>query len=524
MKKILILGCIVSFIFASCFKDTGNYEYKEQNTPIWLYNYTSTPIYVTTYAGDTAKGVVPFKFDSPDSMAIYNNLRYEWRVKGVLISEQKDLFVKTDSIIQLLNLPYSEISSNEGTFSVIDKTTGVKHMIRTFVSIRPRFFQGDWIILSENGGNSKLSFYKKKVRTGVDGKQFTTYTLMDNLYETVNGTVLPGSPLKLRYSQAMDVSVPVGATSVITDQGAYLINNENFELVSEYKNEFFEGTPPNFNVSNIFHSRLLAYIATTDGRLFRRVLTSNWLGGKFLTDPYVIDDLGYKVTDFGFGKTAQTSQISPVYDELNRRVMLIKMTSPYRIIPVTPQAAVEHPTPAGGMPEGTKLLYLGATSHKDAPYGIDIMFMVYNDAAGKTFMSTIQVNPSDGRMVESQYAEKLAFPGGNLPVGTKFLGTADSYKKNFFFYTKGKELRYINMINNEDRIYFTFDHNITDIKYAAYNVNYRQLSVAFDNGDFLMLDISVETDPKIIPATKVNVGGKIKDIMELRIDNFTDAY
>src|SRR5690606_18244175 len=145
---------------------------------------------------------------------------------------------------------------------------------------------------------------KKKSRTG-----YIEYTLHDNLFEQVNNKVLVGAPRKLRYSQARDISVPVGATSVITEQGAYVVNNENIQLVSEYKDEFLDGTPPNFEVANIFHSRLLAYIATKDGRLFRRVLSSNWLGGKFLTEPYIIDTKGYKITDFGFGKTAQTSQI-----------------------------------------------------------------------------------------------------------------------------------------------------------------------------------------------------------------------
>lgn len=163
MKKILILGCIVSYIFTSCFKDTGNYNYEKINAPTWLYNYTSLPIYITTYAGDTAKGVVPFMFDSPDSVEILKNLRYEWRYKGILLSEQKDFYMETDSLIKILNLPFAQTSGGEGTFAMIDKTTGIKHMVRTWLTVRPRIYQGDWVILSENGANSKVSFLKKKI-------------------------------------------------------------------------------------------------------------------------------------------------------------------------------------------------------------------------------------------------------------------------------------------------------------------------------------------------------------------------
>jgi hypothetical protein len=525
MKHIKILGftlCVVMLM--GCFKDKGNYDYAELNAPTWLFNNLSTPIYITTYAGDTARAKVPFQFEK-DSVKMLANSRFEWKFNDVLLSEERDFNMPTDQLIAKLNLSFSEPSGSSGSFSIIDKTTGVKHMVRTWVTIRPKFYQGDWAILSESAGNSKLSFYKKKTRTGLGGVTTTTYTLSDNLYETVNGSKLLGAPRKLRYSQARDISAPVGATSVITDQSAYVVNNENFKLVSEYKNEFLDGTPPNFKVSNIFHSRLLAYLATDDGKLYRRVLTPNWLGGKFLTQPYVIDNKGYKITDFGFGKTAQTSAISPAYDELNRRVVMIQMVEPYRILPVTLISGTVNPTPVWEMPEGTEVLYLGASSHKDYPqYSAGLFTMVYNDKNGNTFLSDFVVNWADARVLENPAANKIPFPGGNLPKGTKFLGTADTYRKDYLFYTKGNELRYVNRINDSSNSYMTFTSNITDVKYAAYNINYKQISLGFENGDFFMVDISVVSLPKIMPQTKVNVGGKIVDIMELRIDSFTDAY
>lgn len=520
MKKLNILGFLACLLLLfGCFKDEGNYEYSELTEPTWLFDHLSQPLRITTYAGDTAKCQALFEFGA-DSAEILPHLRYEWRFRGVLLSEDRHFWMVTDSLIAKLNLPFSETTGSNGSYTIIDTRTGVKHMVRTWLTIRPKFYHGDWLILSEHNANSKLSFYKKKTRSG-----YIEYTLYDNLFEEVNGSPLMGQPRKLRYSQARDVSVPIGATSVITSQAAYLINNENFEVVQDYRDEFLDGTPSDFNISNIFHSRLLAYIATEDGRLFRRVLSDNWLGGRFLTEPYVIDAKGYKVTDFGFGKTAQTSQISPVYDELNRRVMMIQMRQPYRIMPTTTVPTASIPTPVWEMPEGTEILYLGASSHKTTvTNGPGLFTMVYNDESGNTRIADFMVEQANALVLEHANSADIPFPGGNMPVGTKFLGTADRYVPNYLFYTRGNELRYINRLNEGDNLYMSFDSEITDVKYAAYNINYKQIVLGFANGDFLMVDISAFEEPRIMPETKVNVGGKVVDIMEIRTDTFTDAY
>lgn len=521
----ILISLFILYFMTGCFKDEGNYDFVDINAPTWGFNASTTPLYITTNAGDTAICIPNFKFDTPDSTDILNNSRFEWWFKGVLLSEERNFWMPTDTLIKMLNLPFSDLGGGNGTFSIIDKTTGVKHMVRTWITIRPKFFQGDWLILSENGADSKLSFYKIKSARGQDGITRRTYTLNDNLFEEINGIKLIGKPRRLRYSVARDISIPVGATSVITDQGAYVVNNEDFTLVSEYKNEFLDGMPPNFAVSNIFHSGLLAYIATDDGRLFRRVLTENWLGGKFLTEPYVIDAKGYKVTDFGFGMTRYLSSISPTYDELNRRVMMIKMAEPYRIIPVTPVSGTEHPTPVWEMPPGTEILYLGAASHKTVLSTTNLFTMVYNDLGGTTYMADFVVNQADGRIIQHQAAANIPFPGGNLPKGTKFLGTASPFSRmRDFFYAKGNQLRHVNRANETDDLYMSFDANITDIKYDAYNISYQRIGIGFENGDFFMIDISTPSQPRIMPETKVNVGGSIKDILELSIDGFWDYY
>jgi hypothetical protein len=301
------------------------------------------------------------------------------------------------------------------------------------------------------------------------------------------------------------------------------LNNENFLLHDELKNEFSDGVPSNFDVSNVFHARQLSYIATVDGRLFRRILTTDWFNGKFITEPYLIDTKGYKVVDFGAGMTVQGSAIAPCYDELNRRVLMIRQQQPYTIIPTRITMGASNPLPVWEMPEGTEVLHLYLSVHKTLPYGNNKMFtIIFNDAAGKTWMSDFVVN-YDGLVLDHAFASLEPFPAGDLPKGTRFLTCSDSYMPQYIFYTKGKELRYVNLINNVDYLYMTFDANVAVARYAAYNVNYKEMMVALENGDIMMVNIANFDTPTIIPTTQHNVGGKIVDVMELRIDSFYDA-
>lgn len=518
IKRIIPLLLVLSL--SGCFKDEGNYDYAELNAPTWLFDADRSPIYITTVIGEPAKATALFRFDK-DSVETLKHVRYEWRYKDVLLSEDRNFLMPSEELLELLNEPSNKTNEGvTGTFAIIDTRTGIKHMTGTHISVKPKFDLRDWLILSENAGNSKLSFFKRKVIN-----KETTYTLHDNMFESVNNTPLMGAPRNLRYSQAKAISAAVGATSVITSQGVYTVNNETFELVSEIKDEFLDGLPANFKMSNIFHSRLVSYAATEDGRLFRRVLSENQLGGKFISEPYTIDNKGYKITDFGIGKTRQWAQIAPVYDELNRRVMTISLNAPYAIKPVVILGGVESETPISGMPEGTEVLYFGAAAFEYIDYEHNLYTMVYNDKDGNTFIADFVIDYTSNTYVNHSANGNRPFPGGNIKSDAKFLGTANDFrgKESHLFYTQGNELRYIDRRTKEDNSYMRFDSKITAIKYAAAD-GYKAIGLGFENGDFLLLNVSAVESPKIIENSKVNVGGKIAEIMEYRNDFDVDAY
>lgn len=132
---------------------------------------------------------------------------------------------------------------------MIEKETGVSFPARLYVSIYSAFAPNDWFILSEDGNDTKFSAICRRIVTE-QGKQKVVYVLKDNAYEEINHGKLPGKPVQLGMETARDIS-PSGACVVITDQVAYEVNIQNMEKVGEVKDQFLDGTPPNFVVSDL---------------------------------------------------------------------------------------------------------------------------------------------------------------------------------------------------------------------------------------------------------------------------------
>ena len=58
---------------------------------------------------------------------------------------------------------------------------------------------------------------------------------------------------------------------------------------------------------------LCTFLANKDGKLYRRQLSKNNLGGMFINTPYELDEKGYKITEFGTRLYGFTS--IPCWDE-----------------------------------------------------------------------------------------------------------------------------------------------------------------------------------------------------------------
>ena len=530
----MMICILVAWVMTGCLKDEGNYNYAEVSAPTWLFE-PAEQIYI--YQGDSVKYKSAFRFEK-DSAERLANVRYEWTLNGVVLSEERNLWMSGDSIIKKLNLTEYPDGFMEGFFNVVEKSTGVKYMCKRLFNIYPRYSRGTWLILSENGTDSRLSCQLKKL--GGESNQASYETIQD-VYKQLNGNDIPGHPRRMIWHEARNISPSVGAMTIVTDKVAYELNCETLQKTGELQDQFQDGTPADFKVSDVYYSGIMSFIATEDGRLFRRMMADSWLGGKYLTEPYVVDGKGAEVRRFGHGAIPWNGMGFPCYDEKNGRVMMINFDRPKgKIYPVTPDGG-EHTLKVWAMDKDVDILRLCTMKDLDGIdyYSNDLCLMIYNQN-GKTYMHNFILNtnpPYNYAYCMSDTQEPKLFPGGNLDHETIFLTTIDESAKwyggvplyRYLLYTRGNQLRYLDKDNDMDYPIITFEAKVTAARYAAYSESYgaqpyNEIAVGLENGDFMIVNINDISAAYIIKASKVNVSGAVREIAQISIPNIPDYY
>lgn len=547
MKSIRLY--IILFLFGlltGCFEDEGNYSYEEINPPLWSDNFnTSSPKRMFGYAGDGEvmkfRGSKMFTWETDSAMRA-EEVRYEWKIKGVVISEELDFDMPTDEVVKKIGLTrYSNDVGEWGTFSVIEKKTGITFPARLFVYFYPPFAPDDWFILSENGDKSKVSVISPRT-VSENGKNTFNYKLKEDVYTTINGHDIPGKPKDLVMETSRDVSAG-GACVILTDQVAYEVNVQNMMKVDEVKDQFLDGAPVDFKIAAMrekapsspsFGEGSASFIVTEDGRLFTRMRSANYLVGKYLTEPYYIDAKGYEITMLGHSTYGQNI---PCYDAKNRRVVMAttwredvgedmyNKTSVYktRVIPLKSHVNV----PVSGFAEGTEMLYLSQKNHISWGFtGTSLLFTAYYNEPGADG-TIIGDFGFDNRSAAFKYAgleRKLTLPV-KLDASSVFL-VSSNYRSSEYaedakyrdFYSVGNELYFV----QRPDFYFDFSmrvvkfnatipSKITSLAYAFFDLD--QLWIGCEDGTIQAYDIRNINSPVLL--FEKNVGGKVASIKQI---------
>lgn len=547
MKSIRLY--IILFLFGlltGCFEDEGNYSYEEINPPLWSDNFnTSSPKRMFGYAGDGEvmkfRGSKMFTWETDSAMRA-DEVRYEWKIKGVVISEELDFDMPTDEVVKKIGLTrYSNDVGEWGTFSVIEKKTGITFPARLFVYFYPPFAPDDWFILSENGDKSKVSVISPRT-VSENGKNTVNYKLKEDVYATINGHDIPGKPKDLVMETSRDVSAG-GACVILTDQVAYEVNVQNMMKVDEVKDQFLDGAPADFKIAAMrekapsspsFGEGSASFIVTEDGRLFTRMRSANYLVGKYLTEPYYIDAKGYEITMLGHSTYGQNI---PCYDAKNRRVVMAttwredvgedmyNKTSVYktRVIPLKSHVNV----PVSGFAEGTEMLYLSQKNHISWGFtGTSLLFTAYYNEPGADG-TIIGDFGFDNRSATFKYAgleRKLTLPV-KLDASSVFL-VSSNYRSSEYaedakyrdFYSVGNELYFV----QRPDFYFDFSmrvvkfnatipSKITSLAYAFFDLD--QLWIGCEDGTIQAYDIRNINSPVLL--FEKNVGGKVASIKQI---------
>lgn len=547
MKSIRLY--IILFLFGlltGCFEDEGNYSYEEINPPLWSDNFnTSSPKRILAYAGDGEvmefRGSQMFTWETDSAMRA-DEVRYEWKIKGVVISEELDFDMPTDEVVKKIGLTrYSNDMGEWGTFSVIEKKTGITFPARLFVYFYPPFAPHDWFILSENGDKSKVSVISPRT-VSENGKETFNYKLKEDVYATINGHDIPGKPKDLVMETSRDVSAG-GACVILTDQVAYEVNVQTMTKVDEVKDQFLDGAPADFKIAAMrekapsspsFGEGSASFIVTEDGRLFTRMRSANYLVGKYLTEPYYIDANGYEITMLGHSTYGQNI---PCYDAKNRRIVMAttwredvgedmyNKTSVYktRVIPLKSHVNV----PVSGFAEGTEMLYLSQKNHISWGFtGTSLLFTAYYNEPGADG-TIIGDFGFDNRSAAFKYAgleRKLTLPV-KLDASSVFL-VSSNYRSSEYaedakyrdFYSVGNELYfvqrpdfYLDFSMRVVKFNATIPSKITSLAYAFFDLD--QLWIGCEDGTIQAYDIRNINSPVLL--FEKNVGGKVASIKQI---------
>lgn len=541
MKKNLIVIYVLLFpmVFMGCFEDKGSYDYLDLNAPIWLFDESTSPLRVTCTEGQIAKFIASDKFRwQGDSMQRAKEVSYEWKLNGIVLSNQVDFDILADELIEKIKLEKFEENGLTGTFTIIDNNTDIRFTVRTDVTISPKYNNGDWLFISENGNNTKCSFMDYKTRYDATGHRETYFELTEDVYKVVNGHDIPGKPLAMSKSMAPNVGA-LGSMTIMTDEVAYVLDNTSMKKISEVKDEFMDGVPANLKIveRRDCDGRYGGYtfLATEDGLIYRRKTTENYLGGKFLSEPYVLDNKGYKITKFGFAGSGWS--IVPCYDEKNRRVIMIhfgsiqignwwdgtyQLIQTHKLAPVTPLAGADltNVPPLWDMPEGTEMLFLMNHELFDLHYSSNqqAYTMFYNTAEmDATYMSDFIINTIDVNCVESEYSKIMKLPV-LFDSETVFLTSIfDDRCKYLLFYSDENKLYYLDRQENRNEIHYllSVDSKITFMGFTSFysSDQYKKIIVGCENGDICVYDIAILDEPKLV--SQFNVGGRVVDGVQL---------
>lgn len=550
------VAMLMPLMLASCFSDDGNYEYESLKPPTWLDNFMDSPIQVLVYGGRPVRldGSRYFNWGKLDSLQRSQEVRYEWRMNGKVYSTELKEEMTTDEFLKRMGLEEMPVKEQSGDFSIIEKSSGVTFKVKCTLFFKPAIGGGDFVVYSAMGANMpnvgkltvfRLNYLKEKGKLK-ENFEFGKY-VVDNV---------PGTPRSLDVAVAKNVGA-AGSLTLITEEGdAMVYNAGNLKKEWDLSSQFADGSPDNFKVSGRkdqedggMNTPALTWVATKDGRLFSRQFGKNYLGGKFISDPYYIDSLGYKITKFGHTNWGVTNV--PCYDEKNRRVVLATTTNSsdfykYRSFVVTLHSDQFY-SPAEKMPEDANVYYLTTMNGDEYRDNRNSWFQAYYTTGGKSMVACFAVDNYARRLTYTMnYMSPYEIPGHLFTNETVFLTASgeqlsgNSSKAYTDLFSEGMDIYAIQRDGNRT----TFGANEITIKkiplegitskitYMVYDVTgywvgldheYPHLVVGCENGDVLIYYAVPVTHPRLMK--RYNVGGRVCAIKQVAMpSSYLDLY
>ena len=236
MKKIQTCFILMAFCcaLASCYKDIGNYDYKDVNE--LNFDNIDTAKGYTVFFGDMLT-VTPRLKGTQDPDGSGKTYSYEWSLdfseKDSVLSTEKNLNVK-------LLVPPGKYTLQ---FKVTDKETGLRFHIRTQLLVTTKVFEG-YLVMNEVNGKTRLdmlSYHRSDDRF----EQLT-----DVLAQMSSPAPVQGKPKQVfcMETEYFRITPQTYRIYLVTETGTYKIDPETFgyNTLNDLRYEMVGSLPANF--------------------------------------------------------------------------------------------------------------------------------------------------------------------------------------------------------------------------------------------------------------------------------------
>ncbi|MCI6549247.1 MAG: PKD-like family lipoprotein [Prevotella sp.] len=552
----IIALALTPFLLTACFSDDGNYDYDNIDPPTWLINVNTNFIRVSGVGGRqiTLDASKYFTWGE-DSLKRSEEVRYEWIYNGHVVSEQLKETMLAEDLLERMGLTdYTTEQPLNGEFHIIDKRNGITFMARVGFTIYAPISSGDFIIYAAKKGQEhvgKLSHLALYYDTDANGSLKENYWFRPDLSEDI-----PGTPKEIDIALAKNIS-PTGSVTAITQEGsATVFNGATLKKEWDLSSQFADGVPENFLVSARADQETsgtypaFTWVATKDGRVFTRQTGKNWIGGKFLTEPYYLDEKGYKITKFGHGLWGITNIVC--YDELNRRVVIATAlphdaTNTYRsyMKVLTSSNWSSSYTPLMNMPEDAKVYHMTGMNSTALWDSNNSWYQIFYTTGGKSMVGTFRIDVRYRSLSNPLTAYRLPYEikGHLFNDETVFLTAAttrfyrnptynqyDLFSEGTKIFAAVKQLSYGASGATVRIVQMPFEGITSKVTCMTYDRSdaywaggYKHLIVGCENGDVLVYDSQTLQQPKLVK--KYNVGGRVASVKQLGVmRNTLDMY
>lgn len=236
MKKIHFISFLIMlFMFSSCFKDEGNYTYKDVEE-IEIANWEENLPSKITYAGVILD-------IQPDVKTKYQDLEYEWTIwDRDKLENGMSRGTETEIIGTERNLAY-EVNLRPGryrlTYKVTSKENGYAAIVAANLSVETATSRGFYILKETADGNTDIDLHYK------DGEP-----VMENLLQA-SGEVMEGKPVCLSsvygagYIDREDNEIKTTRSiAITTDKGLFnMYNVADLSVIHTQDDIFYDSWP-----------------------------------------------------------------------------------------------------------------------------------------------------------------------------------------------------------------------------------------------------------------------------------------